>query len=189
MSNWFSKISSQFGPKPVASVSLGAFGKHPAWSDHIEDIGLDTPELLTARQLLYVQGIGGVIDSAVWDSLKEEDLVSLFGHSFLWVSEPDVIIGRLWASSDGKGRKRYPMVICAHTSHVPLALVVEKAGPVLESVETACRSTESQEQVRSIIASARERLKSSLLPVNPDAVPFNPDSVPLPPNDVLLSGA
>jgi len=38
---------------------LGAFGKHPGWDDHIEDIGIDTDCLINIKRMMYFQGIEG----------------------------------------------------------------------------------------------------------------------------------
>ena len=49
--------------KPEPSIQLAAFGKHPGWNDHLDDLGLDTDSLITAKRLLYVQGINQNIDA------------------------------------------------------------------------------------------------------------------------------
>lgn len=141
---------------------MGAFGKHPGWSDHIEDIGLDTDALLAARQFLYVQGIGGAIDSGVWDSLPAEQALPEFGHRFAWFGGDDCLVGRFWASRDGKGRARYPMVTCAHAAGMPARLVLDCAEPVLEQLERDCRATESAACVESLLQSARNCLRAAL---------------------------
>ena len=41
------------------TVRVAAFGKHPAWNDHVEDIGLESEPLVDLRRNLYVEGIGG----------------------------------------------------------------------------------------------------------------------------------
>src|SRR5512133_227476 len=38
---------------------LVAFGKHPAWKDHVESIGVSSHSLELASRLLYVDGLGG----------------------------------------------------------------------------------------------------------------------------------
>ena len=65
-------------------IWLGAFGKHPGWDDHIDDIGLETESLLLAKQILYVEGIGGQIDSGEWERLEEAQRLREFKHVFLW---------------------------------------------------------------------------------------------------------
>jgi len=40
-----------------AYVALAAFGKHPGWDDHVEDLGLETESLNLAKTVLYIDGI------------------------------------------------------------------------------------------------------------------------------------
>ncbi len=35
-------------PETGRYIALGAFGKHPGWDDHIEDLGLETDSLIVA---------------------------------------------------------------------------------------------------------------------------------------------
>ena len=56
--------------KSAPAAYLSAFGKHPGWNDHIDDLGLDTDALVTAKRLLYVQGISQNIDAGAWDALE-----------------------------------------------------------------------------------------------------------------------
>ena len=55
-----------------ARVHVAAFGKHPGWDDHIEEIGLDSDLLVKAKRLLYTEGIAGNIDSGAWEKLEPE---------------------------------------------------------------------------------------------------------------------
>ena len=70
------------GTRP--QIWLGAFGKHPGWDDHIDDIGLETDSLLLAKQILYVDGIGGQISSGEWEKLDSAQRLGEFKHVFLW---------------------------------------------------------------------------------------------------------
>ena len=101
-------------------VGLAAFGKHPGWDDHVEALGLETESLNIAKTVLYVNGIGGQIDSGAWEKLDAAQPLPDFNHVFVWQRSGQILVGRLWSSSDGKGRKRYPMVICLHFVGVPL---------------------------------------------------------------------
>ena len=62
MSDFFKKFLLE-DPRPFSSdgryVALAAFGKHPGWDDHVEDLGLETQSLNLAKTVLYVDGIGG----------------------------------------------------------------------------------------------------------------------------------
>jgi hypothetical protein len=70
MKGLFKRMANTDGQSPKTStgsrVTLAAFGKHPGWDDHIPGIGIDTELLAHFKQVLYVRGIGGQIDSGAW---------------------------------------------------------------------------------------------------------------------------
>jgi hypothetical protein len=141
-------------------INLGAFGKHPGWDDHIDDLGLESPQLINAKRIFYVQGMSGNIDSGAWDHLSDEDQLKQFRHVFAFRVGDDLIIGRLWSSSDGKGRKRYPMIVCAHCGGVPMPWAFANVLPMLEKIESQCIAATSASTVRSIIDHSREELRN-----------------------------
>ncbi|MBX9735945.1 MAG: hypothetical protein K2X32_03385, partial [Phycisphaerales bacterium] len=63
---------------------MSAFGKHPAWDDHIDDVGLSTDELVDARRTLYADCIAGSIDSGAWGAPDQPPPAWLvdYGHEF-----------------------------------------------------------------------------------------------------------
>ena len=67
-------------PGTTKQVFLGAFGKHPGWDDHVEDLGLETGSLVEAKKLFYVQGIGGEIDAGAWEKLDDSQRLPAFKH-------------------------------------------------------------------------------------------------------------
>jgi hypothetical protein len=140
---------------------LGAFGKHPGWDDHLDDIGLETMSLVLAKQRLYVEGIGGQLNAGAWDRLPEDQRLPGFGHIFLWRRNGQSIYGRLWASSDRKKRARYPMVVCAQTAIPSLDWGFEQVFPRLEAIEAACCATASAEEVRALLHAEREALREA----------------------------
>ncbi len=147
-------------------INLGAFGKHPGWDDHIDDLGLESPQLINAKRIFYVQGMSGNIDSGAWDHLSEEDQLKQFHHVFAWRVGDDLIIGRLWSSSDDCGG-------------VPMQWAFANILPMLEKIETQCISANSASTVRSIVDRAREELRTLIS--RPDAPPRDSaDSSPLP---------
>jgi hypothetical protein len=145
--------------KGSPKIYLGAFGKHPGWNDHIDDIGLETDSLLLARQVIYVDGIGGRIAVGAWEALSEAEHLPGFNHTFLWVRGDAGLVGRIWSSHDGKGRARFPMVLCAHAINLnpPKALI--SILPLIESAESRCRATTRADEVRFIIDQTREELR------------------------------
>src|SRR4051812_5870486 len=98
---WLSDLSKRLVETLGASapeVSLGAFGKHPGWADHFE-LGLEDEPLLLARHHLYGSAIQDVINSGMWDKAPEGSVLAEFKHLFVWSAGPDLLVGRLWAST------------------------------------------------------------------------------------------
>ena len=164
--NILSKLPTGANGRTQPQVFLGAFGKHPGWDDHIDDIGLETEQLVAAKRMLYVQGIGGNIDAGTWESMDAAQRLDGFRHLFVWRLDGDVVIGRLWSSSDAKGRTRYPMVVCAQWSGLPLGWVIEKTLPLLDEIERRCTQTASASDVRFMVDDARLGLRR-VLPEEP----------------------
>jgi formylglycine-generating enzyme required for sulfatase activity len=140
-------------------LALAAFGKHPGWDDHVEDLGLETESLNLAKTFLYVNGIGGQIDSGAWEKLDEAQQLPAFRHLFVWQRSGQFLIGRLWSSSDGKGRKRYPMVVCLHFIGVTLGWALKQALPALAELEAGCVRSTSAEEVRGLLNQKRAALR------------------------------
>lgn len=138
---------------------LGAFGKHPGWDDHIDDIGLETDRLVTLKRMLYLEGIGAAIDSGAWENADPEMQVEGFGHVLVWDARDDVVAARLWSSRDGKGRSKYPMVVAAHCRGTGPAWVIDAVLPALERLEAACRAAAGAPAVVDGIAATRASLR------------------------------
>jgi hypothetical protein len=154
------KRFNQMGQNAVSKrVFIAAFGKHPGWDDHIDDIGIETDVLVAVKRILYIQGIGSNIDSGSWDKLEENQRLEKFGHVFVWCMNGDLVVGRLWSSRDGKGRSSYPMVVCVQCSKLPLPWVLTNILPRLEEIEQACIGTKSADDVQRIIEDARNQFR------------------------------
>ena len=84
MSDFYKRFLMEEVPKATPGTNkqifLGAFGKHPGWDDHIEDLGLETASLVQAKTLFYVQGIGGEIDAGAWEKLDDSQRLAAFKH-------------------------------------------------------------------------------------------------------------
>src|SRR5689334_10706102 len=141
MSQFFKRFLIEEGTRLNAEagqyLALGAFGKHPGWDDHIEDLGLETETLTLAKRILYIQGVGGQIDTGAWEKLEPSQRLEGFNHVFVWQRSGQFLLGRLWSSSDGKGRTRYPMVVCAHCVGASLKWGLEYVLPRLQDLEQA----------------------------------------------------
>lgn len=143
-------------------VFLAAFGKHPAWDDHIEDQGLETDRLVLLRRLLYVEGVSGNVESGAWERLGPGGELPGFGHVFVWRLGDDVFVGRLWSSRDGKGRDRYPLVAVFHARGVGLGWAMGELPGRLEAVERACVSAGTQSELAEVLRAQRESARAAL---------------------------
>ena len=150
------------GPRAV----LGAFGKHPAWNDHIDpDLGLDD-RLIRFKQLLYLDGIR---DRAIpsWHKSDATQLVQ-FGHVFAWEMGNEVIVGRLWHSSDGRGRDDFPMVVCAHCQGLPTSWALNSALPVIDRVQASLQRTSDRDAAIAVVEQGRQDLAALATHASPD---------------------
>jgi tetratricopeptide (TPR) repeat protein len=166
MSKLFQKLGKTRSPPPATGaapcLTLAAFGKHPGWDDHMPGIGLDTETLAFARQTLYVTGIGRQIDSGAWEKLETDKRLEGFDHTFLWLREGHLVLGLLWSSKDGKGRAKYPMVLCVDSERVSPSLLLDQVRPGLEALRDACKAAITAEQVASNCRVAQEELRMLL---------------------------
>jgi hypothetical protein len=141
------------------AIFLAGFGKHPGWDDHIEDIGIATESLAIAKNLLYVEGIGGQINAGAWDKLGSDQQLATFKHVFVWQRAEQLLIGLVWSSVDGKGRARYPMIACAHCVGLSPQRVMERVLPRLREVQRLCQATKSPADVRDIFRRTQDDLR------------------------------
>ncbi len=166
MTQFFKKFlneeGSRLSPDTGRFLALGAFGKPPGWDDHIEDLGLETETLTLAKRVLYVQGVGGQIDTGAWEKLGPAQRLEGFNHVIMWRRSGQLLLGRMWSSSDGKGRTRYPMVVCAHCCNLSLAWAVQYVLPRIVAIEAACKATTAAQDVRSILDRERASLRAAL---------------------------
>jgi hypothetical protein len=142
------------------SVQLAGFGKHPAWDDHIDDLGLTTETLVIVRRVLYSDGIGGQVSSGAWNRLEEKRRAVEFDHRFVWSREAQSVIGGIWASSDGKGRARFPMIVCLQIG-LNGWRAVHSFLPEVENLGALCKQATDQQKFRDAFAEAQRRLSSN----------------------------
>lgn len=141
-------------------MHLAIFGKHPGWDDHIPDVGSTTETLSILKRDFYVRGIGGLIDAGAWDKMQEDDILDGFNHLFLAQRGREGIVGRMWASTDGKGRARYPMVVAIHTFNIPLHKCLQELLWLLEKFREDCLSRTREREIIQVVNSAQEKLNA-----------------------------
>jgi hypothetical protein len=141
---------------------VGAFGKHPGWNDHLDDIGLLTGSLATLRQVLYGSGIASQIESAAWDKAGPEKTLAGFDHLLVWTRPGEAIVGQMTASKDGKGRARYPMVVVAHCIGMSFDRIADEVLPALEKAAAQCGITTTPLGVLGALNEAQQSLRGRL---------------------------
>lgn len=148
-----------------ARLTMCVFGKHPAWDDHMEDIGLDTDHLVDLKEALYWDGVKGNLDAGAWTrELDASDRLDGFDHVFLWRAGPNTDLGHIWASRDGKGRTDYPMFACVSGEHVDPGWLIARGGPIVARVHEACVSATTAAEVARVVAEAQESLDAMQRP-------------------------
>jgi hypothetical protein len=172
VSNFYNEFLAEnprdFDFKDGRALLLGAFGKHPGWDDHIEenaqapDLGLRSATLAWTKSLLYVQGVGRNIDLGAWEKLQSGEALPEFDHLFVWQNENGYVVGAMWSSSDGKGRKRYPMVVAAHALGVSLPWILAVAVPRLDELRRECEQLTTAPQVSAALDRCRRLLNEEL---------------------------
>jgi hypothetical protein len=138
---------------------LAAFGKHPGWNDHLDDIGVITASLIEARRIIY-GGIAHQIESAAWQKAGPEKVTTGFDHVIQWSRPGETICGLMWSSQDGKGRSLYPMITLAHCVGQPFDWVGATVLATLQEMAAKCRSATSAETVIALVNETQQRLRS-----------------------------
>jgi hypothetical protein len=157
------------GTPRAPAVHLGAFGKHPGWNDHMDNQGLETPQLLNLRRLLYVQGISGNIDSGAWEALAADQRLEQFHHLLLCRDSGSFLVARLWSSSDGKGRRKYPMVAVAQADNLPFGWLIDNSAALLQRLQHQAAAATDAATVISAFDSARANLRQAAPRTTPAA--------------------
>jgi hypothetical protein len=140
-------------------VYAAAFGKHPAWDDHIDDIGLVTETMVLAKQLLYSQGIASQLASGAWDQIERAGQSLEFDHRFVWARKQQTLIGAIHASSDGKGRARFPMVVSIQAPVNGLR-AAQIYLPQAEKLGTRCKAARTRDEFRAAVDQANKELNA-----------------------------
>jgi hypothetical protein len=143
-----SRFQKVFLRNPLKGATyVAGFGKHPAWDDHIDDIGIVTETLVLAKQLLYSEGIASQLASGAWDQIEKSHQAIEFAHRFVWSRDEQSIVGAIWASADRKGRTRFPMAACIQADRDGPAATHTFLTPI-EQLSSHCKAAQTQEEVR-----------------------------------------
>jgi hypothetical protein len=144
-------------------IQVAGFGKHPAWDDHIDDMGLKTETLVLTKQSLYSEGIANQLASGAWDQIERSGNAIEFDHRFVWGRDQQAIVGAIWSSADRKGRTRFPLVICAQAGFTGARSVDLLFDPI-ERLGALCRKAKTQEEIREAFSHAQMEINYGILP-------------------------
>lgn len=179
LKRFLKRFNSKEHNRTSEKIFVAAFGKHPGWDDHIDDIGLETDVLITVKRALYVQGIGGNVDSGSWDKLASDQRIEEFNRVVFWHIDDHLIVGRMWSSRDGKGRKSYPFVVCVQCCKLPIQWAFDRVLPQLERIERTCTATNSANDVQMSVQNTRQELRQLAQQCEspPDSILAYPDAL------------
>ena len=157
---------------------LTIFGKHPAWDDHMDDLGLSTPSLRTCKKLLYLEGIAA--NAARQQSTNAD--VTPYRHLLLWFRGREAILLRLVESEDGRGRGFFPLVCAVHFETGSMPAAFRYLVPALLTLSTSFRALSWRRDIVEQHGQARSRLEHEFrsLPVEAPgeaATPAETDAV------------
>ncbi|MEO1512682.1 MAG: hypothetical protein AAFU70_11465, partial [Planctomycetota bacterium] len=130
-------------------IRVTAFGKHPAWEDHLDLTDPDDALLRAAERRLMVDGLEAVIDGGGWARLAESEPQKLLPYAHAWILRTGgmVLTGRMIESRDSVGRSRYPFVLAARLPGAVSAASVESIQARLRELEHECLGADTRESV------------------------------------------
>jgi hypothetical protein len=148
---------------------LTAFGKHPAWNDHLGLIGAQTESLALLEDVLYRQGIAVQVAAGSWRDANGDAKTPNFNHRFVWSRDRQSIVGVFWPSVDGKGRTQFPFICCVQTELAGAAAVQIYLDHVAK-IGAQARQASGQPEVQSILERGGYDL-NRWKPITPSTVP------------------
>ncbi|HEY0791527.1 MAG TPA: hypothetical protein VGD78_10730 [Chthoniobacterales bacterium] len=132
-------------------VCLAAFGKHPAWDDHVGLLGDKTESLALLEDVLYRRGIAGQVAAGGWRDSRGGVTSVAFNHRFVWSRGEQSLVGVLWPSLDGKGRGQFPFVCCVQTG-MKGAIAVQTYLDGVVQVGAQAREAATQSELLNVLA-------------------------------------
>src|SRR6187402_605253 len=143
--------------RSVLPAAFAIFGKHPAWADHMEDLGLATPALAAFKRQFYVDGLGGCVARSVWSEDLPGGAPPPYDHGLLTVAAEGWIAARFVHSLDAGGRGQYPLVACLQGTDDEELGASAAIWPWLETQLAAAREAARPELLRQVFAQARDQ--------------------------------
>lgn len=135
-----------------------AFGKHPGWPDHMDDVGTATAALIHLKRFLYLDGIRGLVDRGRLANIPQDYGNEAIRHEFLWVAPGVRVCGRMWSSQDAKNRSHYPMVVALDHPGLNTGPLLDGGQGILETLEITCCDNDGADVVREAVRTAAGQL-------------------------------
>ncbi|XAL98982.1 hypothetical protein OT109_15525 [Phycisphaeraceae bacterium D3-23] len=160
-------------------ITVTAFGKHPAWADHIDSVPAPGPSLPRFKSLLYTNGIApnvqrwtrpprageaDEVNPQVLDSDQADDAASLIrlDHLLSWYTPEALVVGKLVPSTDQKGRRSYPFVLAVQCEGAGARWVRQTLWPTLAPLAQRCRETPERDALQGVLDEHAAALNESL---------------------------
>lgn len=151
-------METTFLSKPAVTVRVAGYGKHPAWSDHIEGLGTASPLLSRFAGEIYLGAISGLITAGEWPAAGSGKPMATAVRRFLWQVGTDLVFGWMWPSADQVGRDHYPMILCAHVSGRDVVTVLPLLDPLFRDAMADIRGLRTQAELQSRVRELEEAL-------------------------------
>ncbi|HEX3718444.1 MAG TPA: hypothetical protein VH595_10800 [Verrucomicrobiae bacterium] len=139
-------------------VRLGAFGKHPGWSDFMEHVGTETSFMVRAKRDFFLGTIRNLVATGQWQGAPGD--TAFFPREWLWIwqEKNEFLIGLLWPSRDGTGSARkFPMALCANCQDVDVFWALEHLFPILSRAAKKLREVKTQAEVSQCVQEAQQQ--------------------------------
>ena len=146
---------------------ISFFGKHHAWADHMDDLGLATQSLQEFKNWIYLEGIRKQIDSGSWTQLSPESQIKEWNHHILALGAQGLILAILAQSPDSRGRNAYPFCIAIHFPTPQLPAQLQPLWQLLDELSAEALQAKTQEEVISFHEATLSRLGEVMRTLSP----------------------
>lgn len=158
----------------LATAQVAGYGKHPAWSDHIEGLGAASSVLSKIEGELYLGAIGSLITSGDWPAASSGHAMAKTVRRLVWQNAGDLVFGWMWPSADQVGRDHYPMILCVHVTGVDADQAVPVLDPLLRQAMQAICATRVREDVVTAVQDLQAQARKVLQTLPPESEEVQP---------------
>lgn len=154
-------------PNQVAEgLKFMMFGKHQAWADHMDDIGIFSDSLISFKKWLYTDGVRFAIETGAWRQ-SEGNVIKEWDHKIVVKGETGWIFALCVQSPDSRGRSDYPLVIALHVVADVFPKNIEALWAVLYKFKVVFQECETQDILREEAKSCYESCVQAITMISP----------------------